>query len=232
MNEHISDQDKHDIVASSIHDSVATRYRRLFVGLTVSALVFAVLAFCVIWYGYVQLVHRVDAGVDLAVQLQQLCDGSKTDQLSDEGVEVCKRAEQVAKDGSPGAQGPVGPTGPQGPQGIQGPQGPIGPTGASGKNGQNGATGANGVNGTDGTKGDTGATGAQGAQGPEGPQGATGPQGPKGDTGAQGPQGEKGNPGESAYPFSFDFTVDNVVGSTTYHVVCSSAGQPCEVTQQ
>lgn len=219
MNDNLSSSAKDEIVESSVHDSSSTAWRRLFFFLAALATLFAAMAIGAMWFAY-EKVHseydkaagQANEGVDLAVELQQLCD-SRGAQLSKKGIAVCNQADEVVKAGSPGEQGPTGPTGPQGPQGIQGPQGPQGPIG---RTGQNGPTGTSGTNGEQGATGDTGAAGQQGDIGPQGPQGE---------------RGAQGDPGQSAYPFDFDFTVDNVVGSTTYHVHCASTGQPCEVTQ-
>lgn len=117
--------------------------------------------------------------------------------------------------GLPGLQGPTGPPGADGPPGDRGPQGRPGDTGARGDRGPDGATGSPGVD------GQTGDTGAQGPAGPPGDRGEPGPQGPPG------PQGE---PGESAFPFTFTFTVQtSPVQSTTYTVTCTVDG--CTVTE-
>jgi hypothetical protein len=114
-------------------------------------------------------------------------------------------------------QGPTGSTGATGPQGepgsdslIPGPTGPVGAPGASGAPGSPGEPGQSVV----------------------GPQGDTGPQGPPGDVGPAGPTGPAG---ESAFPFSFSFTVPDVFGQPTQYVcivqssiqsACSEAGAP------
>lgn len=153
-----------------------------------------------------------------------------------------------------GPQGPIGQTGlqgPQGPQGVPGKNGSNatleqvsaaladycrtthncqGPTGATGMPGPAGPAGATGATGPKGDTGAAGATGATGPAGPPGPAGPTGAQGPKGDTGATGPQGERG---QSAYPFSFSFTVPAngpLDHNHTYTCTFSSPGQDITCT--
>ena len=123
--------------------------------------------------------------------------------------------------GEQGLPGPEGPPGPQGLRGATGPQGPRGPLGPVG------ATGKQGIAGLNGATGPTGPTGAKGEKGDKGDKGEKGDKGDKGDPGPPGPQGELGSPGpagESALPFSFSFTVQDV----TYTVTCTTAG--CGVT--
>jgi hypothetical protein len=133
-----------------------------------------------------------------------------------------------------------GPPGAQGPQGLQGPPGDVGPIGDRGPRGFMGLIGPRGPAGEMGPQGEPGApgeTGAPGAPGPKGGQGDTGPQGPAGPPGPaglpgeRGPAGSQGPPGQSAYPFTFTFTVQqNLAQSTTYTVECRAAGEPCTVT--
>lgn len=99
----------------------------------------------------------------------------------------------------------------------------AGRNGLSGTDGRSGAPGVPGKDGTDGRDGLDGANGATGFTGPAGPPGAPGKDGAPGMDGAP---GKDGSNGQSAYPFSFSFTVPgNGVGQdVTYTVVCSSPG--------
>lgn len=134
----------------------------------------------------------------------------------------------------PGPTGPQGPRGSQGPAGVPGPsgeRGPSGPRGIAGEVGQpgpqgppgpQGATGARGSQGSPGPQGERGGSGPQGERGPEGPPGPAGPQGEQGPPGEQGPRGPTG---QSAFPFTFTFTVPtSPVTSETYTVTCTADG--------
>lgn len=132
---------------------------------------------------------------------------------------VAPSSGNVGPQGIPGLQGPPGVTGLQGPQGLQGVPGRDGRQGRPGPPGADGQPGGAGMNGTDGLNGSDGADGAPGPAGPPGPKGETGTTGPPGPA------------GESAYPFSFTFTVQNNPSqSTTYTVTCNSAGCNVEST--
>lgn len=99
-----------------------------------------------------------------------------------------------------------------GPMGPPGPAGPVGPAGMDG------------TDGTEGTDGAPGAPGAQGEPGAIGAPGPAGPQGPAGPEGATGPAGPQGEPGQSAFPFTFAFTVTGPGNqATTYTVTCTAA---------
>ena len=168
--------------------------------------------------------EEADAGQTLAQRVLAECSDNLPDSRDLE--DLCKSATEVARGeaGPIGPQGQEGPPGVQGPQGIQGPQGapgetgPRGPPGPKGDTGDTGRAGAAGAAGEDGSRGATGAAGPQGPAGPAGPQGATGPQGPA---------------GESAFPFTFRFTVPSDIpgqDGTTYIVNCTQSG--CTVNQE
>lgn len=108
----------------------------------------------------------------------------------------------------PGPAGEPGATGAQGPAGDRGPQGWPGRPGKPGAAGQDGATGA---------------------QGPAGAEGPPGPAGPQGERGEPGPKGDQGPAGPGPWPFTFNFTVRTLTGSTTYTVTCAAEG--CTVTE-
>lgn len=210
----MSNEERDEIVHHSVDESRESRYRKLVVALFSLSGLLLVLLCCVGWYAYNKSQNQVAEGEDLAVQLQELCD-NPSNNISVKGRALCKKADEIAR----GSQGAIGPQGPQGVQGIPGEtgaQGPIGPQGPKGNPGNNGSEGTSGEPGEVGASGEPGATGAQGPAGEQGPQGETGAQGPD---------------GESAYPFTFQFTVDNVVGSTTYNVTCRTAGEDCVVTE-
>lgn len=212
----ISDEDKDEIVSTSVHDSRSGRARWLLWGLVALVAVFGLIAVSAMTYAYTQKKNEAARGADLAVQLQQLC-AVPSQNLSVKGKALCKKAREVVDSSS---QGPAGPQGPQGVQGIQGIPGAVGPTGPAGPKGDPGDTG------NDGSAGEPGSAGAAGEQGA---MGETGPQGPQGPQGQEGPQGPAG---VDAYPFQFTFTVNDVVGQTTYRVDCDKAGVACTVTEQ
>jgi len=153
------------------------------------------------------------------------------------GVNICRKAEQVASEPGgtvAGPQGVQGLQGPRGEQGFPGPAGPTGPAGAKGDTGSQGLAGLLGVAGKDGASGPpgpvgpVGPAGADGATGPAGPAGADstvpGPAGPQGATGAQGPQGEQGRGIQSAYCW------DNGRWTITYTDGTTSDGGTCRAT--
>lgn len=105
---------------------------------------------------------------------------------------------------------------------VQGKDGPPGPPGPPGRDGVDGEPGKNGRPGAD---------GADGSPGPAGAAGPAGPPGPAGKDGAPGKDGADGADGQSAFPFSFSFTVPHPVGGgTTYTVTCDAPGA-CAVTE-
>jgi hypothetical protein len=105
--------------------------------------------------------------------------------------------------------------------GATGATGPMGPQGVSGRNGKRGATGARGP----------GPTNAQVAEGVAAYCASGRCVGPRGPSGQDGKDGADGQPGQSAYPFTFTFTVAlNPVQSTTYTVTCSSPSECNTVT--
>jgi hypothetical protein len=110
----------------------------------------------------------------------------------------------------------VGPPGIPGIPGLQGPPGPQGPPGRDGLNGQ------------DGDRGPAGQTGRAGLAGQDGQDGGTGSAGEDGQDGRDGAPGEGG---QSAFPFTFTFTVrTSPLQSTTYIVTCMVDG--CTVTER
>jgi len=169
-----------EIVRDAVSGSKDSRTRwviRILSVLVIASLITAVVALWEVWY---QKQKQVNAGKDLAVQVQTACThGSLSGDL-------CTKAKDVEKIAKEGPQGPPGAAGGNGPQGPAGPKGDKGDTGI----GAPGIPGANGPAGVKGEKGDQGATGPQGSKGDTGPQGIQGtpaPQGEKGDTGETGP---------------------------------------------
>lgn len=158
----------------------------------------------------------------------------------------------IGPPGAAGATGPRGPAGvsivgPPGPRGLPGKDGQsiVGPVGPRGEPGADGADGRDGesIVGPTGPRGETGQAatptqiraavddfcGQGRCVGPVGPQGERGPAGPAGADstvpGPQGPPGPAGEPGQSAYPFTFSFTVQqNPAQATTYTVTCTAPG--------
>lgn len=100
-------------------------------------------------------------------------------------------------------EGPAGEAGPRGPQGERGEEstvpGPPGPQGAPGPQGPAGEAGPPG----------------ESVTGPPGPAGEPGPAGPQGEPG---PVGSQGPAGQSAFPFTFRFTVPDRVGQPAEYV--------------
>lgn len=107
-------------------------------------------------------------------------------------------------------------------QGIPGIPGLPGTAGAQGVPGVPGPIGAKGDSGAD---GGTGPAGPPGPAGPAGAAGADGAPGPAGPQGGPGPAGPAGPAGQSAFPFSFTFSVNN----KTYTVSCDSSA--CTVSE-
>lgn len=127
---------------------------------------------------------------------------------------------------STGATGERGLRGPSGTEGDRGARGPAGGRGLAGKPGPPGPGGATGAAGARGEPGPSGSSGSDGARGEPGPQGERGPAGEPGAPGAPGAAGAPGADGQSAYPFTFVFTVPGVVpgDDTTYTVTCLADG--------
>lgn len=139
------------------------------------------------------------------------------EQLRDEGIEPeAPEPEQIIEP----LVGPAGATGPRGPQGEPGEDstipGPTGPQGAPGPQGPAGEPGPPGES-------------VIGPPGAPGPAGEPGPAGPQGEPGATGPQGPAG---QSAFPFTFRFTVPDVLGQPTEYVctITSSTDAVCTPT--
>lgn len=129
--------------------------------------------------------------------------------------------------------------------GETGATGPEGPRGEPGEDGDDGAPGrpptlleiASSVAAYCEARGGCRGPAGESVAGPPGPQGpagesVVGPAGPPGPPGADstvpGPQGEPGPAGQSAFPFTFRFTVEDVAGRPTIHV-CVVAS-PTEAT--
>lgn len=223
-------QHDQDLVDGAVKESKHRNTRLAIWILSILTLGLLITAGTAFWFIWAKKQHQVDAGADLAAQVQTACSHHYLT------GDICKQAEsveQIAKagpQGPPGAQGGVGPRGPAGPKGDTGATGPAGPVGlpgingASGKNGANGINGSNGSPGPSGSPGPTGAVGVPGANGANGTDGPVGPQGPKGDTGDTGPEGPAGPKGDSAFPFTFQFTTPASLTSPrhTYSVTCTS----------
>lgn len=114
---------------------------------------------------------------------------------------------------------------------LPGPRGLRGLPGEDGRDGSDGRTvrGENGSAGSSGADGESGAPGAKGDTGAPGPAGPAGEPGPAGPGGPAGPPGPAGPAGQSAFPFTFSFTVQqNPAQATTYTVTCRADG--CTVT--
>lgn len=156
---------------------------------------------------------------------QQVAAACAIKEQADDLGGLCQKAQQLVK------EGPAGHTGVQGPPGDIGPQGPLGPKGETGDQGIQGLLGAQGLFGK---PGDTGAAGAAGSPGepgvigPSGSAGADGVAGPAGVAGAAGSPGAIGTTGQSAFPFTFDFTT--VTGKFTCNVTAPNVITVCTTT--
>lgn len=100
---------------------------------------------------------------------------------------------------------------------CDGPQGEAGSDGEQGIQGEQGEIGAQGEQGIPGPSGEIGPRGEQGIPGEKGDKGDTGESGSKGD------KGEKGDPGEDTFPFTFQFTIEDMVGRSQT-VTCTIKG--------
>lgn len=235
MSEHQRDPIVHDAMANR----ASPRLRWLLVGLLSLLAISLVATGVAVWYALDQRERAAQAGLTLAERIQAACEAPFEERpdavIEDPGL--CDDADQVVKDapdaivagprGSRGAQGPEGPAGPQGNPGRTSPRGPAGEDGDNGTDGRNGPAGEDGTNGDPGMDGADGATGPVGPTGPQGEQGAVGPQGERGEPGVQ------GEPGQSAYPFTFTFTIPAappIQEDRTYAVTCRPDG--CTVTPQ
>lgn len=210
----------HDqIVDESAEEAKDSGSRKLIFILAALAILGFAVAVVATWTAWGQKQQQVNAGKNLAIQLQQACD--EHDITSVQIRRLCDKAEEVQKVTEQGPQGPPGIGGIQGPPGPQGPVGPPGPQGLMG------LLGAQGV------QGQTGQAGQQGSTGPQGPPGAVGEPGPAGPEGPQGDTGPRGEKGDSAFPFTFTFTVPGTPGlgnDRTYTVHCTADG--CTVTEE
>lgn len=229
----ITPEEKRAIVENSVEQSISVKYRKILIGLLLTIIVLTVVGVGSMFYAYSQIKKNAERATALAVQLQELC-VDRGGQVSAAGEELCVEAEKVIDEAPDSISGPRGPQGPQGPAGQDGQDGTDGSDGTPGSQGTSGASGtpgqpgAAGANGVDGEVGATGAAGEAGASGPAGPPGAAGPQGPQGPQGPVGPEGAQGPAGQSAFPFSFFFVVNDLLGDTTYTVTCSQPGA-CDV---
>lgn len=199
------------------------RTRRIIVALSVVAFLALVTTALAVYLGWTDSREEAEAGQDLAGQVRQACEDDQID--TEDLQELCQSAVKVER----GEPGPIGPQGEEGPPGLQGEQGIPGPQGATGEQGPRGPDGPRGRAGATGPAGPPGEDGSDGLQGPPGPKGEQGPAGPQGEQGQVGPQGPQG---ESAYPFTFNFTVpgDNPAEpDRTYTVTCTQSG--CTVEQ-
>lgn len=160
--------------------------------------------------------NNAKAAAALAAQVRRL------------GAKPVTKPEAVESVSIPGPEGDRGPEGPRGPRGATGARGLAGVDGQPGAPGPVGPRGEPGEPGPKGSQGERGESGSQGPAGPAGPKGdkgepgSQGPTGPKGDTGPQGPPGADGSngsdgaPGQSAFPFSFTFTIPGTLTDRTY----------------
>jgi len=230
----MDDMNEHDtrIVREAVSESKNPRTRWLIWILSFIALTSCISALTAAWYIWDKKQTQVNAGRNLAIQVQTAC---KQGYLAGQLCTTAKDVEKVAKDGP---QGPPGAAGGSGPQGPAGPKGDTGTNGAPGLPGVNGAKGDPGSVGPQGLKGIVGDTGSEGDQGIQGIPGPTGPKGDTGETGDQGAKGDigdtgpKGDTGDSAFPFTFEFTIPATLTSPaiTYSVTCTSSTE-CVVTQ-
>lgn len=190
------------IVSDAVAESPDTSTRRALWVLGTIALLGLLVAVTALYLVFHDQQKKVEAGEDLATQVDAACGNTKvqTNNIED----ICEQAKVVK--GEAGPQGVQGVQGVQGLQGLQGPQGEQGPRGETGPKGPRGFPGSNGQNGS---------TGVQGEVGPEGPQG---PQGEIGPTGPPGPQGPTGENGPAGYPDSFSYTTQNGLGQETTYV--------------
>lgn len=109
---------------------------------------------------------------------------------------------------------------------------PAAAAGLPGRDGSPGRNGTDGRDGVDGEPGAAGATGAAGESGQPGKDGVDGKDGAPGKDGANGADGAPGKDGQSAYPFSFQFTVPGLPpdGDVVYTVACDAPGS-CTTTR-
>lgn len=160
----------------------------------------------------------VNTNVQQSDQLtaQQATNAAQDAALDEANRRLIEAGEQPVPTPEPGPAGAVGQPGATGATGASGPRGPRGPQG---------------VRGEPGATGKAGAVGPQGPSGPQGPKGEPGAAGQQGPAGADGTDGQDGADGQSAFPFTFAFTVEtNPAQSTTYTVTCRVDG--CTVSEQ
>lgn len=199
------------IVSDAVAESPDTNTRRALWILGAIALLGLLVAFVALYVAFHEQQQKVEAGEDLATQVNAACGNTKvqTNNIED----ICEQAKVVKGEAGPqGVQGVQGIQGFQGLQGLQGPQGEQGPRGETGPKGPRGFPGSNGQNGSTGIQGEVGPTGPAGPQGEIGPSGSPGPQGP---TGERGPAG---------YPDSFTYTTQNGLGQETTYVCTDPDG--------
>lgn len=121
---------------------------------------------------------------------------------------------------------------PQSSSGLDGRDGRDGRDGLDGTAGRSGLDGTDGRSGLDGQDGDSGSDGQPGVDGQDGSPGKDGVDGKDGQPGKDGADGRDGADGQSAYPFSFVFTIpaNGPFPETTYTVACDAPGA-CTTTQ-
>lgn len=209
----MTDHDQ-NIVSEAVSGSKDRKTRWIIRVLSVLVIASILTAGIVFWNLWHQKQDQVDAGKNLATQVQAACNNGY---LGGQICQTAKDVEKAPKQGPPGVKGDKGDKGDPGKNGINGTNGTNGHDGKNGKNGTNGTDGVDGKDGTDGT---------DGRDGVDGQDGAMGPQGEKGD------KGDKGDPGESAFPFTFEFTIqgNGISPDHTYSVTCTSSTE-CVTTQ-
>lgn len=207
-----------DLVQEATRDGKDPRSRKIIVLLSILAVLGFVTAGVAGWIAWGDKQKQVDAGKNLAIQIQQACKepGVNTADIQ----QLCENAKQVEEITKAGPQCPPGLSGGSGPQGPSGEDGEDGPPGPAGDKGDQGDAGGAGEAGQSGSNCEPGATGPQGERGPQGEQGA------------QGERGEEGPAGQPAYPFTFTFTIPGDLTSPdrTFTITCSAPAEPCTTT--
>lgn len=211
------------IVNDAVESSPDHKTRKIILVLACLALLGFIVAFVAGWIAWSEKQQQVNAGANLAEQVELACENDELntddlERLCQQASDVDEKIDSVEVPGIPGIQGPRGEqgfTGPQGPMGPIGPRGYTGKDGPDGKDGAKGSDGAVGLSGEDGMPGDPGSPGDQGDQGPPGPPGSDGRDG------AEGPEGPRGEQGDAGYPESWSYTVPGPGGSPGVTYYCS-----------
>ncbi len=197
------------IVHDAIEDSRDQNSRRLILVFAAVAIISFLIAGFALWQVLAAQKKQINAGENLAIQVQEACDSNDLD--TDVLQNLCSQAEDVQEQieagpqgipGAPGLQGAVGPQGPIGQQGIMGPRGPEGDKGDRGAKGKS-------------------IIGPKGKPGQDGLDGLPGPQGPPGVQGEPGPKGEVGPPGPEGYPESFTYEDPGTIGQDPVRYRCT-----------